>query len=214
MADSMTAQHPDAFVRADPGEAAALVAAHIIELRPDVVVTYDIHGGYLHPDHVQTHRVTVSALSSLSVQAVRPAQSAPAEADGIPAPALYCILTPRSWAFEDRSWLQENVDSASVSGAVVPPQDAQYPPSVVSDDVVTHVVDEPSMVERQSHALAEHKTQVTVHDGYYVLSNHIAARLSGREGFARFDLSGGDLVPAAPGAPRHTGLLTDMRDHR
>jgi N-acetyl-1-D-myo-inositol-2-amino-2-deoxy-alpha-D-glucopyranoside deacetylase len=53
-----------------------------------------------------------------------------------------------------------------------------------------------------------------VHDGYYVLSNHIAARLSGREGFARFDLSGGDLVPAAPGAPRHTGLLTDMRDHR
>lgn len=53
MAGTPSAQHPDAFVRADPAEAMALVAAHIRALRPDVVVTYDAQGGYGHPDHIQ-----------------------------------------------------------------------------------------------------------------------------------------------------------------
>jgi N-acetyl-1-D-myo-inositol-2-amino-2-deoxy-alpha-D-glucopyranoside deacetylase len=211
MAGSSSAQHPDAFARADPGEAAALVAAHIIGLRPDVVVTYDPKGGYLHPDHVQAHHVTMLALSTLSARSARSARPVAAEPAGTPVPAAYCILTPRSWASEDRSWLRENV--ASGTGCTVQPHGAPYPPSVVSDDVVTHVVDEPTMVETQSRALAEHRTQVAVHKGYYVLSNRIAARLSGREGFARFDPVAGVLVPAVPGQPRHTDLLTDLRDH-
>jgi N-acetyl-1-D-myo-inositol-2-amino-2-deoxy-alpha-D-glucopyranoside deacetylase len=194
MAGSSSAMHPDAFARADVGEAAAMVAAHIAELRPDVVVTYDRHGGYGHPDHVQTHRVTMSALSSISR-----------------VPAVYCILTPRAWASQDRLWLRANVAPGG-SIAVVPSQDAPYPPSVVSDEIVTHAVDEPTMVETQSLALAEHRTQVMVHEGYYVLSNHLAARLSGREGFARFDPATGQLVPAVPGARRHTGLLTGLQD--
>ena len=71
------------------------------------------------------------------------------------------------------------------------------------------MVEEPDLVDVQSRALAEHATQVTVYDGYYALSNHIAGRLCGREGFAQFDPVAGHLVPAAHGAPRHTGLLTD-----
>src|SRR5665647_1675892 len=83
-------------------------------------------------------------------------------------------------------------------------------PALRLDEVVTHVVDEPTLVETQSRALAQNKTQVVVYDGYYTLSNHVAARLSGREGFARFDLATGDLVRAAHGAPWHAGLLTDL----
>ncbi|MHB1473012.1 MAG: N-acetyl-1-D-myo-inositol-2-amino-2-deoxy-alpha-D-glucopyranoside deacetylase [Dermatophilaceae bacterium] len=203
MAGTSSAQHPDAFARADLDEAAALVADHITLLRPDVVVTYDKHGGYGHPDHVQTHRVTMSALSTLH---------AVADADRMAVPVAYCILTPQSWASQDRSWLQDNVPSTS-STCVVLQQDAPYPPSVVGDQVVTHVVDEPALVQTQSLALAEHKTQVTVYEGFYTLSNHIAARLSGREGFARCDPATGDLVPSAHGAPRHTGLLTACRGH-
>ena len=197
MAGASGGQHPDAFARADLDEAAAMVAAHIEALRPDVVVTYDKQGGYAHPDHVQTHRVTMSALSAL------------ARTDKVAVP-VYCIVTPQSWASQDRSWLQENVPSTN-SSCVVLQQDAPYPPSVVRDEVVTHVVDEPALVEAQRLALEEHKTQVTVHEGYYVLSNHIAARLSGREGFARCDPVTGNLVPTAHGAPRHPGLLTDCQ---
>ena len=209
MAGTPSAQRPDAFVGADLGEAAAMVAAHVKTLRPDVVVTYDEHGGYEHPDHVQTHRVTMAALVALTAEA---------EADGVAVPAVYCILTPQSWATQDRAWLNEHLpltgDAGSTnSNCVVLQHDAPYPPSVVSDEIVTHVVEEPAFVEIQSRALAKHATQVSVFDGYYALSNHVAGRLSGREGFAQFDPVGGDLVPAAHGAPRHTGLLTNTQGH-
>jgi len=199
MAGTASAQHPDAFARADLDEAAAMVAAHIEALRPDVVVTYDEQGGYAHPDHVQTHRVTMSALSALS------ARTASGELNTMVVPLVYCILTPQTWATQDRLWLQENVPAASAS-CVVLQQNEPYPPSVVRDEVVTHVVDEPALVEKQSRALAQHETQVITYSGYYTLSNHVAARLSGREGFARFDLITGDLVPAVHGVPWQAGL--------
>jgi N-acetyl-1-D-myo-inositol-2-amino-2-deoxy-alpha-D-glucopyranoside deacetylase len=208
MAGTPAAEHPDAFVRADPNEAAAMMAAHIRALRPDVVVTYDEHGGYAHPDHIQTHRVTMRALSAL------PDLSGAADtaADQATTPVVYCILTPQSWASQDRAWLRDNValnntPAADSSNCIVLPQDAPYPPSVVSDEIVTHVVEEPALVELQSRALAEHASQVSVFEGYYSLSNHVAARLGGREGFARFDPAAGHLVPVAHGVPRHTGLL-------
>jgi len=199
MAGTASAEHPDAFTRADPGEAAAMVAAHIRALRPDVVVTYDAAGGYGHPDHIQTHRVTMSALSVLAAEA---------DAGGGAVPLAFCILTPASWARQDRAWLHEHVVSER-SNCVVPQPDEPYPPSVVSDETVTHVVEEPALVQVQTRALAKHATQVVVYEGYYALSNHIAARLSGREGFAAFDPVAGQLVAAAPGAPPVDGLLSD-----
>jgi N-acetyl-1-D-myo-inositol-2-amino-2-deoxy-alpha-D-glucopyranoside deacetylase len=197
MAGTATARHPDAFAQADPEEAAALVADHIRTLRPDVVVTYDEHGGYEHPDHIQTHRLTMSALSILAAEA---------EAEGVAGPAAFCILTPASWAAQDRQWLCDNVTPDA--SCVLPQQDEPFPPSVVPDETVTHVVEEPALVETQSRVLAHHGTQVVVHDGYYTLSNHIASRLGGREGFAQFDPVAGHLIPGTPGGSRHSGLLT------
>ena len=200
MAGTPSQEHPDAFAQADPVDAAAMVAAHIKAIAPDIVVTYDEHGGYGHPDHIQTHRVTMLALSAL------------AGADGADRPAVYCILTPKSWARQDRTWLHDNVGvnedvTSTRSTCVVLDRDAPYPPSVVSDETVTHVVEEHALVDIQSRALAQHATQVSLYDGYYALSNRVAVRLSGREGFARFDPLRGDLVASAPGASRHPGLL-------
>jgi N-acetyl-1-D-myo-inositol-2-amino-2-deoxy-alpha-D-glucopyranoside deacetylase len=39
-------------------------------------------------------------------------------------------------------------------------------------------------------ALRHHRTQVSVYDGYYALSNDIAARLPAREGYARLPDAG------------------------
>jgi N-acetyl-1-D-myo-inositol-2-amino-2-deoxy-alpha-D-glucopyranoside deacetylase len=206
MAGTAGEEHPDAFVQADLGEAVAMVADHIRTVRPDVVVTYDPQGGYGHPDHIQTHRVTMAAVSTLSAE-VR------TEPVGGKVPVAYCILTPRTWAAQDRAWLRRNVAQSS-SNCIVLPQDAPYPLSVVSDEVVTHVVQDPGLVEVQSRALARHETQVVVYDGYYALSNHVTARLGGREGFARFDPEAGRLVPLAPGTPRFHGLLTHTPGHR
>ena len=49
--------HEGAFAAAPVDEAAARLAAVLDEEDADVVVGYDWHGGYGHPDHVQVHRV-------------------------------------------------------------------------------------------------------------------------------------------------------------
>lgn len=48
---------PDAFVKADLDEAAERLASLIAQEAPDVLVGYDWHGNYGHPDHVKVHQV-------------------------------------------------------------------------------------------------------------------------------------------------------------
>jgi LmbE family N-acetylglucosaminyl deacetylase len=48
---------PASFLRADVEEAAGRLAAILRDVRADVVVLYDWHGNYGHPDHIQVHRV-------------------------------------------------------------------------------------------------------------------------------------------------------------
>jgi N-acetyl-1-D-myo-inositol-2-amino-2-deoxy-alpha-D-glucopyranoside deacetylase len=190
MAGAPSAANPAAFVNADLAEAAGLVADAIRRLCPTAMVTYDEQGGYGHPDHIQTHRVTCAAVASL------PADERP---------ELYAVLTPTSWAREDRLWLGAH---RAVSGWGLPDPDGDYPPSVVDDVLVTHELVVPELTAVQARALRRHRTQVSVApDGRsYALSNAVAARLSGREGFALVDPSTGALATTGGRAPRHTGV--------
>jgi len=49
--------HPAAFLQADLDEAAARLAAILDQEAADIVVGYDWHGGYGHPDHVKVHHL-------------------------------------------------------------------------------------------------------------------------------------------------------------
>ncbi len=49
------------FATADIEEAAAALAAILLDERADLLTTYDPAGGYGHPDHVQVHRVGARA---------------------------------------------------------------------------------------------------------------------------------------------------------
>ena len=173
MAGTPSADHPRAFASADLDAPARQVAAYVTALAPDVVVTYDPNGGYGHPDHIRTHDVVVAALELLSTP-----------------PALYITLTPRSWARQDRAWLHAmcSAEFLHETGFSVPAQSEEFPPSVVDDSLVTHAVLDERAVTTQIAALRAHATQVTVADEVYALSNDVAARLSGREGYARFDV--------------------------
>lgn len=53
---------PEAFMRADPEVVAAAVAAILDEEDAEVLIGYDWHGGYGHPDHVMVHRVMLRAV--------------------------------------------------------------------------------------------------------------------------------------------------------
>ena len=52
------------FGLVDVDEAAGRLVAAIRRQRPHVVITYDENGGYPHPDHVMTHKISVAAFDA------------------------------------------------------------------------------------------------------------------------------------------------------
>ena len=190
MAGMPSAHHPRAFSRADVEEAGAAVADQIRARRPDAVVTYDSTGGYEHPDHIQTHRVTMAALRQLA-EAERPAYT-------------FHIHTPRSWVRADRRWVREHVPADL--GLAYPADDDPFISSTVDDDFITHVVVDPVHLIAQIDALDAHRTQLRVWPGgFYALTNHAAARLAGREAFVRVD----PLTGLRVDVDAQSGLLPD-----
>lgn len=183
MVGSAAFEHPRAFASSDFLEVAALMRSTIGAISPDVVVTYDSEGGYGHPDHIRVHDAVRASL-----------------AEDPSAAMLFVTLTPRSWVIQDREWLAAHLPEDSPY-AVPSPTDP-VAPSVVDDDIVTHEVSDPATVSRQQEALRHHATQVVVGDGWFALSNDIAARLAGREGYAVMDPSSGDLLPGDGGLRR------------
>ncbi len=64
MAGSPENHHPQAFARADIQEATARLVEIIRRVRPQVIVTYNEKGTYLHPDHIMANRVTLRAFQA------------------------------------------------------------------------------------------------------------------------------------------------------
>lgn len=61
MTGSPDNQNPQALINAPLEEVAGKVTTHIRRLRPQVVVTFDPIGGYMHPDHIAIQRAATKA---------------------------------------------------------------------------------------------------------------------------------------------------------
>ncbi len=59
-------EHPEAFCQADQAEAVGRLVRVIRELKPLVMVTEPVGGGYEHPDHVRCHSISVDAFRAAS----------------------------------------------------------------------------------------------------------------------------------------------------
>ncbi len=55
---------PDSFAAQDVDVAAGALVKVIRQFRPQVVTTYDANGGYGHPDHIMSHRITLAAVDA------------------------------------------------------------------------------------------------------------------------------------------------------
>lgn len=64
MMDSEANAHSDAFWQADLDEACGKLVSVIRAAQPAVLVTYDANGNYGHPDHINAHKVAVSAMQA------------------------------------------------------------------------------------------------------------------------------------------------------
>jgi len=61
MSGSPDNKNPEALAMAPVAEVASLIVKIIRELKPDVVITHDAGGGYVHPDHIAVHNATLKA---------------------------------------------------------------------------------------------------------------------------------------------------------
>jgi N-acetyl-1-D-myo-inositol-2-amino-2-deoxy-alpha-D-glucopyranoside deacetylase len=61
MPGSVENKHPNAFINAQIEQVAKQIAVLMREIMPDVVLTFDSIGGYMHPDHIAAHQATVAA---------------------------------------------------------------------------------------------------------------------------------------------------------
>lgn len=68
---------PDSFWMTPLETVVRRLVGIVREFRPDVIVTYDAHGAYGHPDHVQAHRATLLAVEAAQHPRVFPDVATP-----------------------------------------------------------------------------------------------------------------------------------------
>jgi LmbE family N-acetylglucosaminyl deacetylase len=142
---------PDSFWATPVPEAATRLAAILLEERPQVVMTYNAHGFYGHPDHIQAHRVTLAALELLDYE-----------------PTLYFNAIPNSiMAMMNARWEQAARDRAAADaekGIVRAPEpedpDDERLDMGTPDELIDAVIDVSTVNDAKYDALAAHHSQI------------------------------------------------------
>ncbi|MEU5093192.1 N-acetyl-1-D-myo-inositol-2-amino-2-deoxy-alpha-D-glucopyranoside deacetylase [Streptomyces sp. NPDC020996] len=152
---------PGCFWQADVDEAARHLVEVILEVRPQVLVTYDDNGGYGHPDHIQAHRV-----------ALRAAELAAAE--GWDIPRVYVNRAPRSVVEDAFAQLATDLPGLPFAKSAA----VQDVPGVVDDARITTRIDGTARASAaKAAAMRAHATQIEVAEPYFALSNELAQPL-------------------------------------
>jgi LmbE family N-acetylglucosaminyl deacetylase len=144
-------QHLDAFVQADPSEAAGRLVRIIRELRPRVIVTEPPGGGYAHPDHIMCHQVSLAAF-----HAVGDARAYPEAGPAWPVAKLYAIAQIDDGQWETL-WPAFQAAGFDVGGRQRSRQRRARGPG---PETATVALDVQPYSEIQRQALLAHRTQI------------------------------------------------------
>lgn len=163
------------FWQADLLEAASDLVRIIREIKPEVLVTYDEFGGYGHPDHIQTHRVSMYAAQLARVEGFLPDAGNPWNIKKI-----YWNAIPRNMMMEAISVMAERGVTSSFLSDM--PGDA---PFLTDDALVTSRIFAPQYNERKLRALAWHKTQVDLQGEFFTTMQMLGDDLNASEYYRR-----------------------------
>jgi N-acetyl-1-D-myo-inositol-2-amino-2-deoxy-alpha-D-glucopyranoside deacetylase len=166
-------EHPRAFWQADLAEATRLLVDIVREVRPQVLITYDENGAYGHPDHIQAHRVAMSAYDA-------------AADPGYDAAGDPWQIAKVYWTAVPRSVLQAGIDAVRRAGdttTFMGIERAEELPFTVPDEVVTAQVDAREKLDAKLGAMRAHATQISVDGPFFALSNNIGQEAMGIEYF-------------------------------
>lgn len=88
--------HPDALINQPLDQVAGRLTRLIRELRPDIILTHDEFGTYLHPDHIYVHQATVIAFEAAGDPDRYPEGLAEGLEPHTPS-GLYCSVIPNTY---------------------------------------------------------------------------------------------------------------------
>jgi LmbE family N-acetylglucosaminyl deacetylase len=150
----------DVFATADRDEAAGRLAAVLVEEGSDVLVVYDEHGGYGHPDHVRVHDVGMAA----------------AERAGTP--VVYLTTMDRDVMAELRRRAVESGDGS----------DDEFEGADTMGEPATRITTEldvsPWLAAKRA-AMAAHASQISEESFFLSLPDDLFAEVWGREWYIR-----------------------------
>jgi N-acetyl-1-D-myo-inositol-2-amino-2-deoxy-alpha-D-glucopyranoside deacetylase len=179
---------PDCFWQADPDEAARHLVEVILDVRPQVLVTYDPDGGYGHPDHIQAHRVATRAVEL-------------AAAEGWEIPKVYWNRAPRSVVEAAFARLAQELPGLPFAEAAR----IDDLPGVVGDELITTEIDGTAHARAKAAAMGAHATQLELTGAYFALSNALAQPLFTTE---YYELVRGERAPGGRESDLFAGLGT------
>lgn len=155
-------KRPDVFWNVDVDQAAKELVQVILDVKPQVMITYDDNGGYGHPDHIQAHRVAMRAAELARNQ-------------GWNIEKIYWNTIPRSVIEEGIAAMKET--GSDFFGV----EKAEDFPFAQPDERVTTVIDGNNFVEQKMAAMKAHATQISVDGPFFALSNNLGLQVFGRE---------------------------------
>lgn len=172
----------DVFWQTDLDEAALELVKIILEIKPQVLITYDEFGGYGHPDHIKAHRVAMRA-AELAIN------------QGWQISKIYWNTTPRSV-------VQEGIEKMKEVGSdFFGAESVEDLPWAKPDELVTTVINAPEFVPQKLAAMKSHATQISIDGPFFALSNNLGLEVWGDEYYtlvkgevaAPFDAKGREL---------------------
>jgi len=172
----------DVFWQADLDEASNELVKIILEIKPQVLITYDEFGGYGHPDHIKAHRVAMRAAELAANQ-------------GWQVSKIY-------WNTMPRSVIQMGIEKMKEVGSdFFGAESADDLPFAKPDELVSTVVNAPEYVPAKLAAMKAHATQISVDGPFFALSNNLGLSVWGDEYYtlvkgeksAPFDANGREL---------------------
>ena len=144
----------DVFWQADLTEAAQELVKIILEIKPQVLITYDEFGGYGHPDHIKANQVAMLAAELASNQGWK--------------------ISKIYWNTMPKSVIQMGIDKMKEVGSSFFGADSvEDLPFAKPDELVTSVIKAPDYVEQKLEAMKAHETQISIDGPFFALSNNL-----------------------------------------
>ena len=157
-------ERKDVFWQADLTEAAQELVKIILEIKPQVLITYDEFGGYGHPDHIKAHQVAMLAAELASNQGWK--------------------ISKIYWNTMPKSVIQMGIDKMKEVGSSFFGADSvEDLPFAKPDELVTSVIKAPDYVEKKLEAMKAHETQIDPNGIWFAVPTDKMAQIWPTEDF-------------------------------